>query len=99
MNLSPSYPTEAELKKIRKWEIKDSDTLTDILTFVWGIWTYRDEGYARNRGRTWWFSTAGWSGNEDIIGALKENRMFWLMCAYSWRRGGHFKFKVPKIKR
>ena len=41
-------------------------------------------------------STGGWSGNEDIMVALKSNK--WFHCFY-WvqsRRGGHYIFEFDK---
>jgi hypothetical protein len=43
-------------------------------------------------------STGGWSGNEDIIQALRENEWFWTFFWQEERRGGHyvFEFKINK---
>jgi hypothetical protein len=93
--MSGRYPSEPELKEIRQWAHEDC---IGLMEFVFGIWEYADIGYCRRIGRRFWFSTGGWSGNEDIVGALMDNRMFWTMCWYSSRRGGHYRFDVPKIK-
>lgn len=37
----------------------------------------------------------GWSGNEDIIAALRESKsLFFYMLHSKWERGGHFYFEV-----
>jgi len=44
---------------------------------------------------TWWVvSTGGMSDNEFLIGCLKQNAMFWIMCWQASFVGGHFIFYV-----
>ena len=40
--------------------------------------------------------TGGWSGCEDMIGALAENKIWWLMFWQESKRGGHFLFSANK---
>ncbi len=83
-----NYPTEEELAKIKEWDCKD---FTGLMDFVHGIWEFADWGW-RKEGKEYHISTGGWSGNEDIIGALKHNMMFWVMYWKQSRRGGHYIF-------
>ena len=85
------YPDESELRRIRKWH----GDWTDLLAFVETLWRYADTGYWVQHGNRYEVSTVGWSGNESIIAALEENLIFWTMCWWSSRRGGHYEFKVP----
>lgn len=41
--------------------------------------------------------TAGWSGNEDIINALLENRMFTALWYKQWKTGGHYWFELNPV--
>lgn len=85
------YPTEEELRKISEWDFHD---LENLMEYVKSKWMFADS-YWHQEGKTYYLSTAGWSGNEDLIQALRENTMFWTMCWYSSRRGGHYEFKLP----
>lgn len=42
-----------------------------------------------------YISTGGWSGNEDIIRALKLNKWFYCFYWVQSRRGGHYVFEIP----
>ena len=85
------YPTEEELKKIAKWPASD---FKGLMTYVLNLWEYADCGYWTKVGNKYSISTGGWSGNEEIIGAMRENIMFWATCWYQSRRGGHYIFHV-----
>jgi len=41
-------------------------------------------------------STGGWSGNEEVIGAMRaaQNGLLWMLCFVELRVGGHYKFKL-----
>lgn len=47
------------------------------------------------RGRKYvYFSTGGWSENEELVSEL-EKEVVWSMLIFSWRRGGHYTFEIP----
>lgn len=85
------YPTDAQLELIRKWETND---FPNLMAFIRQIWEFADAGYWKQDGDIYWISTAGWSGNEDIISAMQDNHMIWIMNWYRTTRGGHYIF-VP----
>lgn len=85
------YPTREELKKIIKWKPENFKGLMD---FIYGIWEYANDGYWTQKGKRYYISTAGWSGNEHIISALEKNWTFWVMCWQQSKRGGHYIFHV-----
>lgn len=89
------YPTEEELEKIRNWDVNDNN-VSEFMAFVKSIWWMPDWGWREENGR-YSISTGGWSGNEDIIGAMMSNRIFWLMFWEQSRRGGHYIFSPIRI--
>lgn len=88
------YPTEEELELVKNWPHTDFEGLMER---VESLWWMSEWGFKKTQ-RRYYLSTGGWSGNEDIIRALKENTMFWMMCWVQSRRGGHYVFEVRKIK-
>jgi hypothetical protein len=85
------YPTDEDLDQIRNWDGADPHGL---MRFVQDLWSY--PRYFTNDHDTWACSTGGWSGNECLIGAMRQNTMFWCMYWYSSRRGGHYVFRIKE---
>lgn len=91
-----SYPTEKALLRVRQWPAGDPE---GWLAFARALWSYPDA--ATVEGTTHRFATGGWSGNEDIIGAMRDNHVLWMLTWLSSHRGGLFLFdadpgSVPK---
>ena len=85
---------EADLEKIRDWEIHNDSSCRDLLNFVQSIWWCGDQLVERRDGETWNISTGGYSDNESIIGAMMDNFLFWSMAWEESRKGGHYVFKT-----
>ena len=97
-----NYPTEEELTRIRKWPTDDP---RGWMAFIKTCWYAADWGWSEHH--VWpdpgpgsvteyHISTAGWSGNEEIIRAMRENpNLLWSQTWESVRRGGHYVFTVP----
>ena len=88
------YPTEPELDKIREWPHTDPLGWLDFIRSVWG---WENWGWHRTQRRLY-FSTGGWSGNEDIIGAMRDNWILWHLGFTLHRRGGHFVFDLTRMR-
>jgi hypothetical protein len=61
------YPTDEEIQRLKDWPFDD---VVGIVKFIGSIWWCPDFGYSVKRGRLR-LATGGWSGNEEIIGALE----------------------------
>jgi len=92
-----NYPTEAELRKIRKWNAAKDPM--GLIEFIRELWTLADVGYFLMTGKQvikLEMHSAGWSGNEDIIEALRKNGMFFPLYWEKSTRGGHYCFRIKK---
>lgn len=93
---SDGYPTPETLELIKTWP-PNKESYLDLMRGIKSIWAHAENGYwtyTHKKNHTYNLSTAGWSGNEDIIDALQANKVFWACCWESSRRGGHYVFEV-----
>lgn len=97
---SDGYPTEEELTRIRDWPSDDPFGWFTFIKLVWWQpgWGWKESGGVDNQGhiRQYFISTGGWSGNEEIIHAMRDNFILWTLTWESHRRGGHYEFRVPR---
>ena len=89
------YPEDDELDKIRTWDFHLG--FLPLMDYVKSLWNWNDTYFCQIDENHFELHTGGWSGNEEIIGAMKQNTMFWLLCWEESRRGGHYKFEVKKV--
>jgi len=89
------YPDEESLKKIRDWDIL-KDGVSGLLDLVEENTQWADRQIERRGKRVIYYSyhTGGWSGNEDVIHALKGNLFFWALYWVKTERGGHYYFEI-----
>lgn len=97
------YPTEWALKTISKWHWSDAK---ECFAFICDLWYHGDYGWKEGesideitgkKGYCYYVSTCGWSGNESIIAAMKENQMLWTLTWVQSRRGGHYIFELKGV--
>jgi hypothetical protein len=85
------YPSEQELETIEKWPLRD---VFELLNFIDDLWQYKIDFRVWDKGILHYeLHTGGWSGNEEIIEALKKNRFIDRFCV-KWMRGGHWYFEI-----
>jgi len=98
--MNSEYPSQKDLKYIKNYDLVKNG-IVGLVDFICDNWHYGDWGYKKRlTSKTLWLQlhTGGWSGNESIIGAMMENRVFWMFGWQKSLRGGHywFKWNLPK---
>lgn len=95
--MEDKYPTQEELNKISHWNIVDNKEMLDFLSYIEQLWWTPEWGFEVKGKKviSLELHTGGWSGNEDIIGALQNNFIFWSMFWQKSVKGGHYYFKIP----
>jgi len=91
------YPEEEVLKKKREWDIV-KDGYNDLIQLIRENWKFEGFGYFVLKGKNLELHTGGWSGNEDIIDALKHN-LFWSVFWMKTERGGHYYFELQELNK
>lgn len=91
------YPSNVVLKTIKEWDIL-KQSVEELLELIENEWEYAEDGGFKRKGKILELHTCGWSGNEDIIGALRSNFGFWSCFWWKSERGGHYWFEIKEIK-
>jgi hypothetical protein len=89
------YPENEELEKIKQWDCT-KDGGEGLLNYVRILWHWPE--FTRKEGDVYVFVTGGWSGNEELIGAMRRNSLFWALCWMLSKRGGRHEFIPYKIQ-
>jgi hypothetical protein len=90
---NPTYPPEEFLEQLQNAPYEDFHA---IMASIKPHWEFSEWGWKQD-GDIYYLSTGGWSGNEEIISALQQNTMFWLMYWMRESRGGHYIFAPINI--
>ena len=96
------YPTDATLECIQKWDCVGKEAKLALMKYISQAWWMPSFGWSQedfvddfgDAGVKYSLSTGGWSGNEDLIGAMQKNFLFWGLSWVQSRRGGHYIFEV-----
>lgn len=94
-----NYPDPKSLKQIEKWDVLKQG-VPDLLDLIkentnWFDWSISIKGKKVIRFE---YHTGGWSGNEDVIDALRRNILFFRLFWQKSERGGHHYFRIFTIK-
>jgi hypothetical protein len=91
------YPEIETLIRITEWPWADAEACLDRIFELWHIETGAQK-YPANETTVYRFATGGWSGNEDLIAALRGNTMIWLLTWHMSQRGGLHVFHVTPLR-
>ena len=98
------YPTEETLALVKGYS-GSVLAFFEELKKVWHLasWGWHEENgfqygwrHKDHKVNRFHISTAGWSGNESLIEAMRENYFLWHFSWVQERVGGHFIFEVKK---
>jgi len=92
---SMDYPTNEEIDKIKTWDKFTIVDFHDFMAFIEPLWTFH---CWRRFGDIYVIATAGWSGNEEIIEAMRDNQIFWALYWAESTRGGRYIFAPCTFK-
>lgn len=98
--MTDAYPTDADLERIAQWSYDDAVSWFAFIKSLWwpAGWGWDEEDTLERQHQSqrkvhhYNLSTGGWSGNEELIDAMKRNYTLWAMTWRCSRRGGHFEF-------
>ena len=85
------YPTQETLDFLKQTRHYDDDI--DILFEELKLFVNKN-GKLFKDGYFWIFVTGEWSGNEDIVNALYQNKIFWMQFWEDSFRGGKYVFRI-----
>ena len=88
------YPSEKELVKISNWNVTDPEGL---FKYIQERWYYPNYVTISDNGEKWEFITGGWSGNEELINALRQNIILWMKHWYSSTASGVHQFVMRSL--
>lgn len=92
------YPTEETLKCVSELLPSSEIDPWEQVDYIISLWHWGDMMVKIDKEKgCFQISTGGWSGNESIIGALKHSG-FWMMCWYRSECGGHYWFRIKRIR-
>lgn len=98
------YPTDHACLLVEKWHWDDPIGWFKFIENIWHLhdWGWREEDvpheYRKDETvRQYKISTAGWSGNEDLIRSMQKNNMLWNTTWIQSKRGGHYIFEVEDV--
>lgn len=95
-----NYPDEVSLKAIKEWDVlkKGVKGLLDLIQENTN-WPDRQISITGKRILRFEYHTGGWSGNEDVIDALRQNFLFWSLFWKKSISGGHYYFRIMPIEK
>jgi hypothetical protein len=97
------YPTQESLDYIKNWTYAENKfgqyfgkgMYDELIEYLRNIWVYEDDAIGYEDGLLD-LHTYGWSGNEDIVGVLKDTDL-WTIKFRCEQTGGHYYFQIEEF--
>jgi len=91
------YPDNTTISEIESFDMNMMvpTNISYYLKLIWDNWEYPNTSWKYNKNTgCLQISTCGWSGNEEVVAAMKRNYLFWTLFWYGSKRGGHYWFRI-----
>lgn len=90
------YPEKTELQFIRKYDL-EKHAPAILLEYMRERWRWPEYFSIKSTGNGFWVEihTGGWSGHEEMVEALRANKLFFSLYWKETKAGGHYYFKIP----
>lgn len=92
------YPTAETLRRISLWDIGSLKACEPWMEYCLEAIDSDHGRVSRGKVGEYEISTGGWSGNQEIIEAMRRNYIAWALCWFSSRRGGYHQFHLLREK-
>jgi hypothetical protein len=91
------YPEPDVIETIEKWDIQ-KQSVTGLIDLIEANWWGGDVGGLKRKKTTLELHCFGWSGNEEIIDALRRTKFPSFYGLFWWKEitGGHYYFRNIK---
>jgi hypothetical protein len=93
------YPTDEALDYLQSMSYTKVGGFKPVIDFAENLWSPYGRFETKEDEKNYYVccATGGWSGNESVIWALKENKsFFWTICWVMSKRGGYHEFEIRK---
>ena len=95
--MKEDYPSKEELDNIINWRYVDYESAVELAEYIVSLWHWEHMATIKGKKvKILTLITGGWSGNEEIIGAIEKNVLFPMLYWQKSERGGLHIYKIER---